>query len=157
MSKSVPPSRNAIDDYDLYQARLKVLAGMQPKTIALLQQAETTVDPDEREKIERELVDAYFAELAHYWTLEVVAAWITSNPPAPKWWREFAVVFAKPKRELNGFDYELVLNWLRRAYNLLTAQELSDVIFAVTGERKKPAAVTKRREWLGLVTKWKRR
>jgi len=50
----------AIEANDLYQARLKVLAGLQPKTVNLVQRADEAKNPDEKQKLEREAIDAYF-------------------------------------------------------------------------------------------------
>jgi hypothetical protein len=149
-----PPSdAHAIQEYDVYQARLKVLAGLQPKTVALIKQADETKDPAKRRKIEREAVQAYFAELAHYWTEEEVLAWQRSNPVGTEWMCEFASVFQEPRREIEPIKHELALNWLRRKYNLLTAEELSDAVLVMTGQRLTPEALKKRRERLGLTTK----
>jgi hypothetical protein len=149
-----PPSGpNAIEEYDVYQARLKVLAGLQPKTVALIKQADETREPVKRQKMEREAVQAYFAELAHYWTEDEVLAWQRSNPVGTEWMCEFASVFREPRREVDPIKHELALNWLRRNYNLLTAEELSDAILVMTGQRLTPDALKKRRERLGLTTK----
>ncbi|MGH9726764.1 MAG: hypothetical protein ACRD41_17035, partial [Candidatus Acidiferrales bacterium] len=97
--KRGPPDRKAIDDGDVYQAQLKVLAGMQPKTVELIHRAESTEDPQARAKIEREAVQAYFAEMAHHWTEDEVLAWQRSNPVGTEWMCEFARVFQEPERE----------------------------------------------------------
>lgn len=148
-----PPDPKSIDEYDLYQARLKVLAGLQPRTVALMEQAFATEDPRKREKIEKEAVQAYFAELAHYWTEDLVLQWQRSNPVGTEWLCEFARTFQEPKRELDPVNHELALNWLRRKYQLLSAEELSDAILIATGQRLTPTAIKKRRERLGLTTK----
>jgi hypothetical protein len=147
------PSARSLEKYDLYQARLKVLAGMQPKTVALLDQANTATDPKEKERLEREAVAAYFAELSHHWTEEEVKAWQRSNPVGTEWISVFAEVREEPAKRLDAVNHLLVLNWLRKGYNLLTAQELSDAIYAVTGQRYSPDTLKKRRERLGLTTK----
>ena len=151
--KHGPPDPKSTDEYDLYQARLKVMAGMQPKTVELIHQADATDDPQKREKIEREAVQAYFADMAHYWTEDLVKEWQRSNPIGTEWMCEFARAWQEPKRELDPINYELALNWLRRKYNLLTAEELSDAILVMTGQRLAPGALKKRRERLGLTTK----
>jgi hypothetical protein len=147
------PDSNSTDEYDLYQARLKVLAGMQPKTVKLLKQADATKDPEMREKIEREAVQAYFAEMASYWTEDLVLEWQRGNPVGSKWLREFARMIEEPERELDSINQELALNWLRRGYNLMTENELSDAILTATGQRLKSGTLKKRRVRLGLSTK----
>jgi hypothetical protein len=149
----MPPDPSATDDYDLYQARLKVLAGMQPKTVSLIEEAYAADNPVQRENAEFEAVSAYYAEMAHYWNSEAVKAWQRSNPIAAEWIKEFARVFQKPRKELDAIDHEIVLNWLRRGYNFLTAEELSDAVFQATGKQMTPEALKKRRERLGLTTK----
>ncbi len=141
------------EKYDLYQARLKVLAGMQPKTVAFIQEADATNDPHFQKNCEFEAVSAYYAEMARYWKSEEVKAWQRTNPIATEWIKEFARVFEKPRKELDPVDHEIVLNWLNRGYNLLTAEELSEMIFQATGKKMTPEAIKKRRERLGLVTK----
>ena len=153
--QSPPSDPKAIDKYDVYQARLKVLAGLHPKTVELIKRADATQDPQKRYKIERETVQAYFAELAHYWTEEEVLAWQRSNPIGTEWMCEFARVFEEPRREIDPIKHELAFNWLRRKYNLLTAEELSDSILIATLQRLTPEAIKKRRERLGLTTKRK--
>jgi hypothetical protein len=69
------PSPQSIEEHDLYQARLKVLMGMQPKTVALLEQANATNDSHERQRLEKEAVAAYFAELARYWNEDQLRGW----------------------------------------------------------------------------------
>lgn len=147
------PAPQSIEEYDLYQARLKVLAGMQPKTITLMEQAYATEDPAKRETLEREAVQAYFAELAHVWGEHEVKEWQRNNPIGTEWMCEFGRVFQEPKRELDPINHELVLNWLRKKYNLLTAEELSNAILIMTGQRLSPETLKKRRERLGLTTK----
>ena len=151
--QSPPSDPKAIDEYDVYQARLKVLAGLHPKTVELIKLADATQDPQKRCKIERETVQAYFAELAHYWTEDEVLGWQRSNPIGTEWMCEFARVFEEPKREIDPIKYELAFNWLRRKYNLLTAEELSDKILLATLQRLTPTGIKKMRERLGLTTK----
>jgi len=147
------PDSTKTEGYDLYQARLKMLAGMQPKTVDLIEKAYAAQDPAHRADFEFEAVSAYYAEMAHYWNSDSVKAWQRSNPIATEWIKEFARVFEKPRKEINAVEHEIVLNWLRRGYNLLTAEELSEAIFQATGEYMKPEALKKRRERLGLTTK----
>jgi hypothetical protein len=148
-----PAGPKAIDDYDVYQARLKVLAGLQPTTVELIRIANAMEDSEKRQRVEREAVGAYFAELAHYFTEEEVRAWQRSNPVGTGWLCEFGSVFHYPRRQIDRVNHELALNWLRRKYNLLTAEELSDEIFKATLVRLAPEALKKRRERLGLTTK----
>jgi hypothetical protein len=143
----------AIEANDLYQARLKVLAGLQPKTVNLVQRADEAEDLDERHKLEREAVDAYFAELAPAWTEDEVLAWQRNNPIGTEWLCEYGRVLREPERKIDPINYELAFRWLHRKYNLLTAEELSDKILIATGQRVMPGALKKRRERLGLTTK----
>jgi len=147
-----PPNSNSIDEYDLYQARLKVMAGMQPKTVNLIREAEGIQDPEKREQIERQAVQAYFAEMAQAWTEDLVLEWQRSNPLGTEWMCEFARVMNEPERRIDPINYELARNWLKRKYNLMTADELSDAILIATGQRVMPATLKKRRERLGLTT-----
>lgn len=150
--QSPPSNPGALDEADLYQARLKVLAGLHPKTVGLIKQADETKDPRQRQKLEREAVSAYYAELAHHWTEDEVLAWQKSNPIGTEWMCEFARVFQEPEKEIEPINYELAFNWLRKKYNLLTAEELSDAILVRTGQRLMPGTLKKRRERLGLTT-----
>ena len=150
---AVPAEGASIQERDLYQARLKVLAGMQPKTVELIHRADTKKDPALRHQIEAIAVQAYFADLAHYWTETQARVWQKKNPVGTEWMLYFAEVRSKPKLEVDPVNHALVLDWLRKKYDLLTAQELSDAIFDVTGDRIKPDTLKKRRERLGLTTK----
>jgi hypothetical protein len=151
--QSPPANPGAIDEADLYSARLKVLAGLHPKTVGLIKQADETKDPQQRQILERQAVAAYYAELAHHWTEDEVLAWQRSNPIGTQWMCEFARVFQEPELEVNPINYELAFNWLRKKYNLLTEEELSDAILIRTGQRLMPGTLKKRRERLGLTTK----
>jgi hypothetical protein len=148
-----PPDPSKTDEYDVYQARLKVLAGLTPKTIELMKKTNATADLVERRKIEHEAVQSYFAELTHEWTEDEVLAWQRSNPVGTEWLREFASVFQEPKREIDPINHELAFNWLRRKYNLLTEEELSDSVLMATLQRLTPGALKNRRERLGLTSK----
>lgn len=148
---SADPS--AVDEYNVYQARLKVLAGIQPKTVALIHQAEETKDEVQRKKLECEAVKAFFAEVATYWTEDMIEAWLRTNYPGSKWLRVFAKMIEKPECELDPIEHELALNWLRRGYNLMTENELSAAILKATGQHVKPNTVKKKRANLGLPTK----
>lgn len=151
--QSPPTSPGAIDEADLYSARLKVLAGLHPKTVDLIQQADETKDPQLRQKLAREAVSAYYAELAHHWTEDELLAWQKNNPLGTEWMRESARVLSEPEREVDPIKYELAFNWLRLKYNLLTQNELSDAILVRTGQRLMPGTLKKKRERLGLTTK----
>jgi hypothetical protein len=140
-------------EYNIYQARLKTLAALQPKTIKLIKLADATKDPQKRQKIEREAVQAFFAEVAQCWTEDQLSAWLKSNPPGSKWLREFGKMLDKPERELDPINQELALNWLHRGYNLMTEKELSAAIKNATGRYLKPNTLKKRRGGLGLPTK----
>ena len=149
-----PPDSKSIKDNDLYQARLRVFAGMQPKTVELINRADEAEDPNDREKFEREAIQAYFAEMAHQWTEDDVLAWQRSNPVGTEWMCEFAQVFKEPAKEIDPINYEIALNWLRKKYNLLTAEELSDAILVRTGQRIMPGTLKKRRERLARGANW---
>lgn len=151
--QSPPTNPGSIDEADLYSARLKVLAGLHPKTVGLIKQADETKDPQLRQKLEREAVTAYFAELAHHWSEDEVLAWQRGNPVGTEWMCEFADVFREPEKQIEPINYELAFNWLRKKYNLLTAEELSDAILVRTGQRLMPGTLKKRRDRLGLTTK----
>jgi hypothetical protein len=148
----LPPDPASIQKNDLYQARLKVIAGMSPKTVVHMQAAEASDNSTEKEYHEREAVSAYYAEMAHYWASDAVTDWQRANPIGRKWICEFASIFKKPRRELDHIDHKIVLNWLRKGYNLMTAEELSKVVFDETGKPISADAIKKRRERLGLTT-----
>jgi hypothetical protein len=154
------PDPSDTDNYDVYHARLKVMEELQPKTVALLKIANCTKDTKQRQIAEREAVQSYFAELAHYFTSDEILAWQRSNPIGTSWMREHAKVFDQPRRTIDPVNHELALNWLREKYNLLTARELSESIFQrvlrwLRLDRLTPEAIKKRRERLGLTTKMK--
>ena len=151
--QSPPSDPHATDEYDVYHARLKVLAGLQPKTVELIKIADATQDPVKRQKVEREAVQSYFAELAHYWTEEEILAWQRSNPVGTGWLCEFGSVMHEPRKTIDPVNHELALNWLRRSYNLMTAEALSHSIFKKILIWLTPAALKKRRERLGLTTR----
>lgn len=86
------PDPNKTDEYDIYHARLKVLSELSPKTIDLLKIADAVKDPIKRNYVEREMVQAYFAELAHYLTEDEILACQKNNPLGTGWMCEFAEV-----------------------------------------------------------------
>ena len=151
--QSPPSDPTALDELDVYQARLKMLAGLHPKTVELMKRADETQDPQKRKEIQRETVQAYYAELAHFWTEEEVLAWQRHNPIGTEWMREFVHVFEEPEKVIDPIKYELAFNWLRRKYNLLTAEELSDSVLKATLQRVMPGTLKKIRERLGLTSK----
>lgn len=148
-----PPERQATEDYDVYQARLKALAGVHPNTTRLLTEALLTDDAKERENLEKQAVQAFFADLAQKLSEEMVVEWQKSNPLNTEWLLEFARMYREPAKELDPINHELALNWIRRGYNLLTEEELSDAILVMTGQRLMPSTIKKRCERLGLTTK----
>lgn len=148
-----PPNSKAIDDYDLYQARLKALAGIHPNTTRLLTEALLAKDANKRQALEKKAVQAYFADLAQIMDEEMVTEWQKSNPLNTEWLLEFVRMYQEPGKDLDPVNHELALNWIRRGYNLLTEEELSDQILKATGQRVMPGTIKKRRERLGLTTK----
>jgi hypothetical protein len=153
------PDPKATDEYDVYHARLKVMEDLQPKTVALIRVANATKDPAKRQIVEREAVQSFFAELAHYLTEDEVMAWQKSNPVGTGWMCEFGEVMREPRRQLDPINHELALNWLRQNYNRLTAKELCNSIFSrvwkwlAPGFQMTADFIKKRRERLGLTTK----
>jgi hypothetical protein len=90
--------------------------------------ANATKDPAKRNYVEREAVQSYFAEIAHYLTEDEVLTWQKSNPVGTGWMCEFAEVMGNPRRQLDPINHELALNWLRSKYNEMTAKQLSESI-----------------------------
>lgn len=93
------------------------MSELQPKTVELMKIANATKDPVKRQLVEREAVQSFFAELAHYFTEEEVLAWQRSNPVGTGWMCEFGEVMREPRRQLDPINHELALNWLRENYN----------------------------------------
>jgi hypothetical protein len=153
--QSPPADPNDYEAHDVYQARLKALAGLHPKTVELIRKADETKESVKRQQLERIAVQAYFAELAHHWDEDEVRAWQRNNPLGTEWMLEFTHVFEEARREIDPIKYELAFNWLRRKYNLLTAEELSDSILKSTLQRIMPGTLKKIRERLGMTTKRK--
>jgi hypothetical protein len=155
------PDPKSTDEYDVYYARLKVMEELQPKTVALIKIANATKDPAKRQIVEREAVQSFFAELAHYLTEDEVLAWQRSNPVGTGWMCEFSEVMREPRRQLDPINHELALNWLRQNYNRMTAKELCNSIFSRVWKWLAPSFqmtadfIKKRRERLGLTTKRK--
>ena len=106
-----------------------------------------------RVEVERAAVQSYFAELAKYWTGDQVVAWQRNNPLESEWICEFAKVVKNPKRVIDPINHELALNWLRKNYNLLTAEELAESVAQRCLRLLTPEAIKKRRERLRLTTK----
>lgn len=151
--KSEAPDPKVREEFEVYQARLKVLAGMQPKTAELVYRADTAENAEERERLQKEAVQAFFAEMAHKWTEHLVLEWQRNNPIGSKWMVELARILEEPEKDIEPINHELAFNWLRLKYNLLTENELSDAILVRTGQRLMPGTLKKRRERLGLTTK----
>jgi hypothetical protein len=153
------PDPNDTEKYDVYHARLKVMADLQPKTVELIKIYNCTKDPVKRQQLGFELVQSYFAELAHYWTEDEVLAWQRTNPVGTGWMCEFGDVMREPRRTLDPVNHELALNWLRENYNRMTAGVLADSIFKkiwkwlAPGFKMTADFIKKRRERLGLTTK----
>ena len=153
------PDPKNTDEYDVYHARLKVMAELQPITVALIKIANATKDPAKRQHVEREAVQSFFAELAHYFTEDEVLAWQKSNPVGTGWMCEFAKVMGSPRKQLDPINHELAFNWLRRKYNDLSAKDLSNTVFErvwrwlAPGFKMTADFIKKRRERLGLTTK----
>jgi len=152
--QSEPDPKNT-DEYDVYHARLKVMSELQPRTVELLKIASGTKDPVKRKFVEREAVQSFFAELAHYLTEDEILAWQRSNPVGTGWMCEFGEVMREPRRTISRVNHELALNWLRDKYNLLTEKELSVSVFKRILIWLTPSAIKKRRERLGLTSKRK--
>jgi hypothetical protein len=147
------PDPNKTDEHDVYNARLKVLSELSPKTIELLQIVDAITDQANRKYVEREMVQSYFAELAHYFTEDEILAWQKNNPVGTGWMCEFAEVMGKPRRTISPVNYELALNWLHAKYNEMTEKQLSISIFKRLWIWLTPSAIKKRRERLGLTSK----
>ena len=150
--QSEPDPKN-IDEHDVYKARLKVLAELSPKTIAFLKNVNAIEKLADRKYLEREMVQSYFAELAHYFTENEILAWQKNNPIGTGWMCEFAEVMSKPRRTISPVNYELALNWLHEKYNEMTDKELSASIFKRLLIWLTPAAIKKRRQILDLTSK----
>ena len=153
------PDPRDTEKYDLYHARLKVMEELQPKTVALIKIANATKDPVKGQFVERQAIQSFFAELAHYFTEEEVLAWQRSNPVGTGWMCEFGEVMREPRRQLDPINHELALNWLRCRYNEMSAKKLSESVFQrvwrwlVPGFKLTADFIKKRRERLGLTTK----
>jgi hypothetical protein len=100
------PDPNSTDEYDVYHARLKVMGELQPKTVELLKIANATKDPDKRNFVEREAVQSFFAELAHYFTEDEILAWQRSNPVGTGWMCEFGEVMREPRRTISPVNHK---------------------------------------------------
>ena len=158
IGESVPiihslPDQKTDETSEMYQARLKVLAAMQPKTVAFIQKADEAKDAAERQKFEAAAIEAYFAETATYWPNDVIKDWQRSNPVGSEWFCEFARLIHEPERQLDPINHELAMNWLRRGYNLMTENELSDAILIATQQRVMPNTLKKKRSRLGLTAR----
>lgn len=85
-----PPALQATKDYDVYQARLKALAGVHLNTTRLLTEALLAEDATVRAALEKKAVQAYFADLAEKRPEEMVVEWQKSNPLNTEGLLEFA-------------------------------------------------------------------
>ena len=136
-------------------ARFKVLSAILPKAVELAEQAEQTADSETKRELERESLEAYFAENAPGWSPIIFKAWQHLNPIALKWMQWLYVWNSrqmKRRKEINGIDYELAFNWRWNKYYSLTAEELRDEVFKATKQLLSADAIKKRRERLGLTT-----
>jgi hypothetical protein len=79
--------------------------------------------------------------------------WLRNNPVNSKWLREFVRNIEEPERQLDPINHELAMHWLRRGYNLMTENELSDAILIATGQRVMPNTLKKKRARLGLTAR----
>ncbi|MDB6056296.1 MAG: hypothetical protein JWO95_140, partial [Verrucomicrobiales bacterium] len=122
-------------------------------TVDFIKIANVTKDPAKRQIAEREAVQSYIAELAHYFTKDELLAWQRNNPLGISWMRELARVFDQPRRQIDAVNHELALNWLREKYNELTARELAESIFQRVFRWLTPDAIRKRWFRLGLTSK----
>lgn len=137
-------------------ARFKVLGVILPKTVALAEKAEQTEDAKLRQQLEKESLEAYFAENAPGWSPLVFKAWQHLNPIGFKWMQWLYVWNSrqmKRRNEINATDYELAYNWRWKGYYLLTAEELKDEVFKATRQLYTADTIKKKRERLGLSTK----
>lgn len=138
---------------DLYKARLKVLAPISPRTVEIFSQSINVSDPAERDRLQREAVQAYFADTVKTWSNENFKDWQKSNPLDKKWVPETANSMKTPVTVLDPVDFELALNWIKRGYNDMKPDELAEIIYQVTGKRLTPVAIRKRHyRKLGLMT-----
>lgn len=136
-------------------ARFKVLSVVLPKTVELAEKAEQETDPEIRQQLEGESLEAYFSENAPGWPPFIFKGWQKLNPIGLKWiqwlyvWQSRRM---KSRVEINAADYELAFNWRWKDYYLLTAEQLKDEIQKETKQLLSPDAIKKRRERLGFTT-----
>jgi hypothetical protein len=136
-------------------ARFKVLSVILPKTVELAEKAEQIANDESRQELEKESLEAYFAENAPGWWPMVFKAWQHLNPIGLKWMQWLYVWNSrqmKRRKEINDVDYELAFNWRWKRYYSLTAEQLRDEIQKETKQSLSPEAIKKRRERLGLTT-----
>ena len=136
-------------------ARFKVLKTVCPRTAELTEEAECSVDPETRRRLEAESLEAFFAENAPGWPAWIFKAWQHLNPIGLEWMKWLYVWSSKQRRrpkEVNEVDYELAFNWMWKGYYSLTAEELAQEVFKQTKQLLSPEAIKKRRERLGLTT-----
>ena len=140
---------------DERSARFKVISAILPKTVELAEKAEQAADADVRQQLEKESLEAYFAENAPGWPPILFKAWQHLNPIGFKWMQWLYVWNSrqmKRRKKINVIDYELAFNWRWKDYYSLTADELKNAVFKVTKQLLSADAIKKRRERLGLTT-----
>lgn len=163
LEKLVDPSikpmtfpKDDIEREDLYKARLKVLSPVSPRTVKIFEQSINVMDPAERDRLQWEAIQAYFADSAKNWSNKEFKNWQECNPIEKKWVPDTADSLNSPAKAVDPVDYELALNWVARRYNEMKPGELAEIIYKVTGERLTPVAIRKRHyRSLGLMTKRK--
>jgi hypothetical protein len=136
-------------------ARFKVLSTILPKTVELAEKAEQIASNGNRQELELESLEAYYAENAPGWPTIVFKAWQHLNPIGLKW-MEWLYVWKsrqmRRRKEIDVVDYELAFNWRWKKYYLLTADQLKEEVFNETKQELSAEAIKKRRERLGLTT-----
>ncbi len=142
------------DHEDVYKARLKVLSPVSPRTVEIFTQSINVTDPAERDRLQREAVQAYFADTVKNMSNEEFKAWQKSNPLDKKWFPETADSMKAPVEVVDPVNSELALNWIKRGYNEMKPDALAEIIYKVTGKEITPVAIRKRHyRDLGLMTK----
>ena len=140
------PVRLEGEKKDVAEAEWKIIAKVFPRTVALLLRAQAAAEP-ERDALQREASETYKLETA------ARAGIILDATNKPKEITALAKALKQERRWYDEVDVFLAANWMPKQYAALTAKELADVIRRGTGHRLSPAAIKKRRERLGLVTK----
>jgi hypothetical protein len=131
------------------------ISAILPRTVELAEKAEQLADSENRKSLERESLEAYFAENAPGWPPIIFKGWQHLNPIGLKWMQWLYVWNSrqmKRRKEINEIDYELAFNWRWNGYYSLTAEELKDAVLKGTKQLLSAEAIKKRRERLGLTT-----